>query len=253
MAHRSDGFAAVILAAGQGKRMQSPIAKVLHPVGGQPMIRHVVTAAREAGARPIVIVLGHRADDVRETFSGDDADIEYAFQEEQLGTGHAAEVGLSRLEIGAGHLFLLCGDAPLIRSVTLKRLARQHCEARAAATMLTAVVDAPRGYGRVLRDGERLVGVVEESDATDEQKEIREINTGTYAFEAAFLRFALSRIKPENNQGEYYLPDVFAIARAGGHVVVGLSLASPEETLGVNTKEDLSRAQTIYEKRKSRP
>ena len=250
MAHRGDGFAAVILAAGQGKRMESPLAKVLHPVGGEPMIRRVAAAAREAGARPVVIVVGHRARDVQEAFSGDDAEVVFAVQEEQLGTGHAAEAGLSALPAGVKHLYLLCGDAPLMRTATLKQLARLHEEARAAATMLTAVVDAPRGYGRILRDGAELIGVVEEADATDAQKEITEINTGAYAFEAAFLRAALPRIKPENNQGEFYLPDVFPIARAEGRAILGVSLASAEEALGVNTQADLRLAQEIHEKRK---
>lgn len=250
MAHRGDGFAAVILAAGQGKRMGSPLAKVLHPVGGEPMVRHVVTTVREAGAHPIVVVVGHQARDVQEAFSGDDADIVFTLQEEQLGTGHAAEVGLSALSSEAKHLYLLCGDAPLIRTATLKRLARLHEEARAAATMLTAVAGEPHGYGRALREGGELIGVVEEADATDAQKKIIEINTGAYAFEAAFLRAALPRVRAGNRQGEYYLPDVFPIARAEGRVIQGLELASPEEALGVNTPEDLRRAQEVYEKRK---
>lgn len=250
MAHRGDGFAAVILAAGQGRRMGTALAKVLHPVGGEPMIRHVVTTARESGAHPIVVVVGHQARDVQRAFSGDDGDIFFALQEEQLGTGHAAEVGLSALSSKAKHLYLLCGDAPLIRTATLKRLARLHEEARAVATMLTATAGKPHGYGRALREGAELIGVVEEADATDLQKTITEINTGAYAFEIAFLRAALPRIRAGNNQGEYYLPDVFPIARAEGRVVQGLDLASPEEALGVNTPEDLRRAQEIYEKGK---
>lgn len=250
MAHRGDGFAAVILAAGQGKRMGSPLAKVLHPVGGEPMIRHVAATAREAGAHPIVVVVGHQARDVQEAFAGDDADIVFTLQEEQLGTGHAAEIGLSALSGEAKHLYLLCGDAPLIRTATLKRLARLHEEACAVATMLTAIAGEPHGYGRALREGAELIGVVEEADATDAEKEIIEINTGAYAFEAAFLRAALPRIRAENKQGEYYLPDVFPIARAEGRVIQGLELASPEEALGVNTPEDLRRAQEVYEKRR---
>ena len=171
------------------------------------------------------------------------------FRKEQLGTGHAAEVGLSALSAGAKHLYLLCGDAPLIRTVTLRRLARLHGEAHAAATMLTAFAGKPHGYGRVVREGAELIGVVE-ADATDAQKTITEINTGAYAFEAAFLRAALPRIRAENNQGEFYLPDVFPIARAEGRVILGLDLVTPEEGLGVNTKEDLRRAQEIHEKRK---
>ena len=249
MTYRGDAFAAVILAAGQGKRMGSPLAKVLHPVGGEPMIRLVVTTAREAGAAPIVIVVGHQARDVREAFSGDGEGLVFAVQQEQLGTGHAADVGLSALEDGDGHLFLLCGDAPLIRTSTLRRLSRLHGEERAAATMLTAIMDEPHGYGRVMREGAELIGVVEEADATDAQKKILEINTGAYAFEVSFLRAALKRLRPENNQGEFYLPDVFPMARAAGRVILGVPLAAPEEALGVNTQADLRRAQQIHEKR----
>ena len=145
----------------------------------------------------------------------------------------------------------MCGDAPLIRTATLKRLARFHVEAGAAATMLTAnASETPRGYGRALREGAELIGVVEEADATDAQKRITEINTGAYAFEAAFLREALPRIRAENNQGEFYLPDVFPIARAEGRTILGLDMVTPEEALGVNTKADLRRAQKIYEERK---
>ncbi len=249
MSYRGDGFAAVILAAGQGRRMRSPLAKVLHPVGGEPMIRHVVTTAREAGARPIVTVVGHRAHDVQEAFSGDDADIVFAVQEEQLGTGHAAEIGLSALSTEAKHLFLLCGDAPLIRTATLRQLARLHEEAGAAATMLTATGGDSHGYGRVVREGDELIGVVEEADATDAQKKIIEINTGAYVFEVAFLQSTLPRVRAENSQGEFYLPDVFPIARAEGRLILGLDLAAPEEALGVNTRADLRRAQKIHEER----
>lgn len=250
MALRGDGFAAVILAAGQGKRMESPLVKVLHTVGGQPMIRHVVTTAREADAAPLVIVVGHQARQVKEAFAGDDADIVFAVQEEQLGTGHAAEVGLSALPGEAKHIFLLCGDAPLIRAATLEQLARLHVEARAAATMLTATSGDPGGYGRVVREGAELIGVVEEPDATDAQRKISEINTGAYAFDAAFLRAALPRIRPENKQGEFYLPDVFPIARADDRIIQGFDLVTTEEALGVNTQADLRRAQEIYEKRR---
>ena len=249
MSHRGDGFAAVILAAGQGRRMRSPLAKVLHPVGGKPLIRHVVTTAREAGAQPIVTVVGHQAHDVQKAFSGDDADIVFAVQEEQLGTGHAAEIGLSALSTEAKHLFLLCGDAPLIRTATLRQLARLHEVAGAAATMLTALAGDPHGYGRVMREGDELIGVVEEADATDAQKKILEINTGVYVFEVAFLQSALPRVRAENSQGEFYLPDVFPIAREEGRLILGLDLAAPEEALGVNTRADLRRAQKIHEER----
>ncbi len=242
-------MAAVVLAAGQGRRMASPLAKVLHPVGGQPMIRHVVAAARCAGAAPVVIVVGRQAEEVRRAFSGDEEGLIFSLQEERLGTGHAAGVGLSALPAQEGHLFVLCGDAPLMRAATLRRLARHHADARAAATMLTTVMDDPRGYGRVAREGDALLGVVEEADATDAQKKITEVNTGAYVFEVSFLRATLPRLRSENSQGEFYLPEVFWLARAADRPVRGVSLAAPEEALGVNTQADLRKARGIYARR----
>lgn len=249
MASRRAGFAAVVLAAGRGTRMESPLAKALHPLGGRPMARRVVAAAREAGASPVVLVVGYQAGAVREAFAGEGADLLFARQEEQRGTAHAAGVGLAALPESAERLFLLCGDAPLLRAGTLGRLARLHEEAGAAVTMLTAVLDDPRGYGRVLREGGALLGVVEEADASEAQREIAEVNAGAYAFEAAFLREALPRVRPGNSRGEFHLPDVIALARAGGRAVLGAALAAPEEALGVNTKADLARAEEIHRRR----
>jgi len=249
LASRKAGFAAVVLAAGRGTRMESPLAKALHPLGGRPMARRVVAAAREAGASPVVLVVGHQAGAVREAFAGEGADLLFARQEEQRGTAHAAEVGLAALPESAERLFLLCGDAPLLRAGTLGRLARLHEEAGAAVTMLTAVLDDPRGYGRVLREGGALLGVVEEADASEAQREIAEVNAGAYAFEAAFLREALPRVRPWNSRGEFHLPDVIALARAGGRAVLGAALAAPGEALGVNTKADLARAEEIHRRR----
>ena len=251
MASRTEGFAAVVLAAGQGTRMESPLAKTLHLVGGEPMIRRVVAAAREAGASPVVLVVGHQAEEVARAFPGDEADLLFALQEERRGTAHAAGVGLAALPAGPEHLFLLCGDAPLLRAETLRRLALRHKEARAAATMLTAVLEDPRGYGRALREGGALLGVAEESDATEAQKRISEVNAGAYAFEAAFLRAALPRVRAENRQGEFYLPEVFPLARAQGRPVLGAALAAPEEALGVNTRADLRRAEAALRARRN--
>lgn len=251
MPSREAGCAALILAAGQGRRMNSPLAKVLHPLGGQPMIRHVVAAAREAAAAPIVIVVGHQAAAVREALADDGEGLIFAVQERRLGTAHAAGVGLAALPLREGRLFLLCGDAPLIRAETLRRLARHHARAGAAATMLTAVVEAPAGYGRVVREGEELVGVVEEADATDAQRRIAEVNTGAYVFDLPFLRAALPGVAPENSQGEFYLPDVLALARARGRPILGVPLAVPLEGLGVNTQADLRQAEEIHRRRSS--
>ncbi len=252
MPSRDAGFAALILAAGQGRRMNSPLAKVLHPLGGEPMIRHVVAAAREADAAPIVIVVGHQAAAVRGAFADDGKGLIFAVQERRLGTAHAAGVGLSALPIREGHLFLLCGDAPLIRAATLRHLGRHHARARAAATMLTAIAEDPAGYGRVVRKGAELAGVVEEADATDAQRRIAEVNTGAYVFDLPFLRAALPGITPENSQGEFYLPDVLAVARTRGRPVLGVPLATPREGLGVNTQADLRKAEEIHRRRNSR-
>ncbi|OGL64631.1 MAG: hypothetical protein A3J27_14950 [Candidatus Tectomicrobia bacterium RIFCSPLOWO2_12_FULL_69_37] len=245
-------LAAVILAAGQGKRMGSPLPKVLHPIGGVPMVRHVAETARAVGASPIVIVVGHQANAVQATFGPEDSDIRFAIQAERLGTGHAVGVGLAALGQKRGEVLILCGDVPLIRADTLRDLLERRRKAGAAAAVLTALVENPAGYGRVLRAGGGegpLVRLVEDADATEPERRVREINTGTYAFDLPFLASALPRLRAENKQGEYYLPDVLTLALAEGLPVATHPAPDPGEALGVNTPQELAQAQALWEAR----
>ena len=172
--------AAVILAAGKGTRMKSGLVKVLHPAAGRPMIDWVVDAARAAGAAPTVLVVGHQADAVQTVFGGA-ADIRTALQEEQLGTGHAVACARGQLDGFSGTVLILCGDTPLLRGETLQGLIAYHHENRAALTVLTAVMDDPHGYGRIVRDADgRVLRIVEQKDATPQEQAIREINSGIY-------------------------------------------------------------------------
>lgn len=242
-------LSAIVLAAGQGKRMGSQLAKVLHPLGGRPLIRHVVDSARRVGARPIAVVVGHQAEAVREVFSADEGDLIFPLQAEQLGTGHAASVGVSALAEKSGDVMVLCGDVPLLRSETLADLVSLHRAKEAAVTILTAIMNDPAGYGRVLRQGGlggRVVGIREDADATSEERAIREINTGTYVFDLDFLSRALPRIRAENEQNEYYLPDVVPLALEEGLPVAAQVTPESQEAMGVNHPDDLARAEALW-------
>ncbi len=249
MAQALKELSAIVLAAGQGKRMGSPLAKVLHTLGGRPLIHHVIDSARCTGAHPIAVVVGHQAGAVREVFSGDDGDLLFPLQAEQLGTGHAASVGVSALADKSGDVMVLCGDVPLLRTETLEELVGLHRTEGAVVTVLTAIMEDPAGYGRVLRQGGpggRVVGIREEADATDEERAIREINTGTYVFDLDFLSRALPRIRAENEQMEYYLPDVVPLALEEGLPVAALVAPEPQEAMGVNHPDDLARAEALW-------
>lgn len=254
MAHDppSKALAAIVLAAGRGKRMASPLAKVLHPLGGRPLIRHVVESARRLGARPIAVVLGHQADSVRAVFAGDDEDLKFPLQAEQLGTGHATAIGISAIGDRRGDVLVLCGDVPLLRAETLADLLAFHRSADAAATVLTAVMDDPAGYGRIVRregpEG-KIVAVREDADATGEERAIREVNTGTYVFDLDFLSRTLPRIRAENEQNEYYLPDVLPLALEEGLPVTAMVAPNSQEAMGVNRPDDLALAESLWSAR----
>ncbi len=243
-------LAAIILAAGKGKRMGSSLAKVLHPLAGRPLVLHVAAAAQRAGASPIAVVVGHQAGAVREALAGADGDFSFALQAEQLGTGHAASVGLAALEKSSGDVLLLCGDVPLLRPETIEDLLSHHRRSGASATLLTAVLENPLGYGRVIRgEGGEVLEIAEEADAIEAQRAQREINSGTYVFDLEFLSRALPEIRPENRQGEYYLTDVVALAVAEGLPVQAVSAPHPQEALGVNDPNDLARVEAIFARR----
>ncbi|MBO2521107.1 MAG: UDP-N-acetylglucosamine diphosphorylase/glucosamine-1-phosphate N-acetyltransferase [Firmicutes bacterium] len=240
--HQVEAVAAVILAAGLGTRMRSRLVKVLHPLAGRPMLAHVIEAVRQAGVPRVVVVVGHQQEAVRRAI-GDG--VEYAVQEQQLGTGHAVMQAASRLGRHEGTILVTCGDTPLYRPETFRKLIQEHLKSGAKATLLSTVVEDPRGYGRVVRDAAgRLEAVVEERDiSSDQVRAIKEINTGTYCFESPLLFEMLALLRNDNQQGEYYLPDTLRLLRERGHAVGVSRLEDPVEAMGVNDRCQLAAAE----------
>ncbi|MFJ7367677.1 bifunctional UDP-N-acetylglucosamine diphosphorylase/glucosamine-1-phosphate N-acetyltransferase GlmU [Peribacillus frigoritolerans] len=238
---------AIILAAGQGTRMKSKLYKVLHPVCGKPMVQHVIDQVNQLQIEDIVTVIGHGAEKVQEQL-GDSC--KYALQEQQLGTAHAVMQAESVLSARSGTTLVICGDTPLIKAETMKELIALHEQSQAKATILTAYADNPAGYGRVLRgEGGLVEKIVEHKDASEEERYVKEINTGTYCFDNQALFSALKKVSNENVQGEYYLPDVIEILKEEGEVVTAFQSSEFEETLGVNDRVALSQAEQILRKR----
>ena len=236
----------VVLAAGRGTRMKSARPKVLHHVAGAPMIDYVLRAAAELQPQSLTVVIGHQAHQVRTALS-DRARIRFVEQEPQLGTAHALLTTESVLRDAHGTLVLLSGDVPLLTPGTLERLIARHTTTRAAATIVTAVVDQPFGYGRIVRMGDRVNEIVEEKDATAEQRAIREINAGIYAFALDGLFDGLRQITADNAQGEHYLPDLVKVLRAQGRDVEAVTVVDPDEVRGVNSLAELAEAsRTIH-------
>ena len=239
---------AVILAAGKGTRMKSSLPKVLHGVGGKPMLRHVMDAAQAAGATRSIVVVGFGGEQVAAAMG---AGAEYVTQAEQLGTGHAVMQTKEILRGFEGTVLLLCGDTPLLTAVTLQSLCEAHRGSGAAATVLTAILANPSGYGRILRDADGgVTGIVEQKDATPEQLSIGEINTGNYCFEATALFGALDGLTCDNAQKEYYLTDVLSILAQAGQKVGAVQVADFEETLGINSRAQLAEAEAVLRRRK---
>ncbi|MEO1080816.1 MAG: bifunctional UDP-N-acetylglucosamine diphosphorylase/glucosamine-1-phosphate N-acetyltransferase GlmU [Pseudomonadota bacterium] len=231
----------IILAAGQGTRMRSALPKVLHPLARQPLLGHVLQSARSLAAARIHVVVGHGAEQVREAF--DAPDINWVLQAEQLGTGHAVLQAVPEVA-SESTVLVLYGDVPLMRSATLEKLVAS------SPALLTAELDDPTGYGRVLRDDAgQLSGVVEHKDATLAQREIREINTGVLAYPAELLAAYLPRVGNANAQGEYYLPDVLAMAVDEGHQVAAQITADADEVMGINDRLQLAEAEAIFRRR----
>lgn len=241
-------LAAVILAAGKGTRMKSVLPKVLHEVGGKPMVQHVLDAAKEAGAEKNVVVIGFGAESVAESLKDQG---EFAIQAEQLGTGHAVMQAREKLAGFAGTVMVLCGDTPLLTGETLHSLFAAHSKAKAAATVLTAVMPDPSGYGRVIRDAKgNVLKIVEQKDAKPVELAVQEVNTGIYCFEKEVLFDALDHIGCENQQGEYYLTDVIGILVNSGSKVWAVEAKNSEETLGVNSRLQLAQAEKVLRVRK---
>jgi bifunctional UDP-N-acetylglucosamine pyrophosphorylase/glucosamine-1-phosphate N-acetyltransferase len=242
-------LAAVILAAGRGTRMNSDLPKVVHEVAGKPMVQWVVEAVRGAGANPIVVVVGHGADLVRAIFDGQD-DVHFVVQEEQLGTGHATDVCRPQLAGFDGDVLVFAGDGPLLRSETIHAMLERHRGTDAQATLATAVVDDPTGYGRILRDRDnRFRGIVEHRNATDNERAIREIYPSYACFRCAPLFDALDALQPDGLSGEYYLTEVPAmLASTGGRVEV-VDAVPPEDVLSINTVEQLAEVDAVLRRR----
>ncbi|MBQ8983198.1 MAG: NTP transferase domain-containing protein [Lachnospiraceae bacterium] len=237
---------AIILAAGKGTRMKSELPKVLHEIHGRCLVEYVIDAARAAGAEEICLVVGHKAELVKERI-GDQ--VSYALQAEQLGTGHAVKCAADFIGED-GDTMILCGDTPIITGATLQELVDYHRKHHFKVTVLSTILDDATGYGRIIRDKEgSFAKIVEQKDATDEEKAVREINSGMYVFRSADLKESLSKITNQNAQNEYYLTDTIEILNReanAGQVAAGAYVTErADETRGVNTVEQLEEAGKI--------
>jgi bifunctional UDP-N-acetylglucosamine pyrophosphorylase / glucosamine-1-phosphate N-acetyltransferase len=237
----------IVLAAGQGTRMKSKLYKVLHPVCGKPMVRHVVDEMKQIGADQIITVVGHGAEDVQKELIGDS---EFVLQEQQLGTAHAVMQTKDLLEGKDGLTLVVCGDTPLLKAETISAMIDYHIKERAKATILTAMAEDPTGYGRVIRNDQGYVEkIVEHKDASLEERAVKEINAGTYCFDNASLFNALQKVTNNNAQNEYYLPDVIGILKSEGQIVTAFQTNDFSETLGVNDRVALAQARKIMQRR----
>ncbi|OMF25257.1 UDP-N-acetylglucosamine diphosphorylase/glucosamine-1-phosphate N-acetyltransferase [Paenibacillus sp. FSL H8-0548] len=241
---------AIVLAAGQGKRMKSKLYKVLHPVCGKPMVGHVLDVVKQANAERSVVIVGHGADLVK-SYLGDRA--EYVLQEQQLGTGHAVRQAEALLGEEEGTTIVICGDTPLVQASTIRAMLELHVSSGAAATVLTAAFDDPTGYGRVIRGEDGAVQrIVEQKDCSPEEAAAKEINTGTYCFDNKKLFAALANVTSNNAQGEFYLTDVIGIFREAGQSVQGYCTTDLAEAIGVNDRVALAEAERFMRDRINR-
>ncbi|NTU52471.1 MAG: NTP transferase domain-containing protein [Chlorobiaceae bacterium] len=235
----------VIMAAGKGTRMNSDLPKVLHQANGKALVAYVIQKARKLDPDKIVLIIGHQADKVREATAG--FPVSLAVQEPQLGTGHAIMQAEPFLHDFVGDIVILSGDAPLFTTRTLRELVAFHRSTRAVATVLTAELENPTGYGRIIRskNGEEVLKIVEQKDATLSERAIKEINSGVYVFDSVDLFSALHSITNDNAQQEYYLTDVFGICFNKGKKVCAFKVRDPDEIRGINTPEQLSEAEEL--------
>ncbi|MBF8301146.1 MAG: glmU [Acidobacteria bacterium] len=240
----------VILAAGQGTRMKSSLPKVLHPVAGRPMVEHVLRVAGSLSPATITLVVGHQAEAVRRSLAGRHG-LQFALQVPQRGTAHALQQAEPFLTDRTGTLVLLSGDVPLLRAASVRRLLETHRAAGAAATVMTAVVERPHGYGRIIRKEGRIARIVEELDASPAERRVREINSGIYAFDIGPLFDALRATATRNAQGQYYVTDVIAVYRRLKLPVETLIVDDPQEIRGVNSRSELAEVSTIMRQKKN--
>ena len=241
---------AFILAAGLGTRMKSTKAKVLHMVSSKPMIHHVVQTVNSIGFDKVFVVVGHQKEEVMAVL--DDFQISFVVQEEQLGTGHAVLCAENQLQDIGGIVMILNGDVPLISKDSIEKMLAKHQDRKPVLTIMTTQLDDPTNYGRILRTKQgQILAIIEEKDATPEQRKINEINAGIYCAEVPFLFEALHKVGTDNSQGEIYLTDIVKIAIGMGQQVEIFGGASAEEVLGVNSKIELAAANDYLQKKKN--
>lgn len=242
-------FVGIILAAGNSTRMKSDTPKVLHTLLERPMLEYVIDALRKSGPERILVVVGFGGEMVINTFN--DSQVEFVTQRERLGTAHAVLQTAPYLDGFMGDCIILCGDTPLISASTLRMVRNAHIKEQAQLTILTAHLDDPTGYGRILRDhNKRVVGIVEEKDATEAQRGITEINTGVYCFKCSSLFELLKRVEKNNIQAEYYLTDCVSLAAQANLRIADCVLDDSEQIIGVNSRAELARATDLLRMRK---
>lgn len=247
-------LSAIILAAGKATRMKSERVKVLHDICGRPMLSFVLDACREAGVTRLYVVIGHDRDRVMHVYRSA-TDISWIVQEPQLGTGHAVLMCREKITANEGtadddHVFVLGGDGPLIRAQTLQALVEKHRASSAAVTLATSVLNDPTGYGRILRDASgKVVGIVEQNDATPEQRAIKEVNPTYWIFRTRDLFESLQQVKPNNKKGEYYLTDTLAILKNLGRTLEAVPAVPPEDVLSINTRGELAAVERMMQQR----
>lgn len=241
---------AILLAAGVSSRMNTKLPKVLHEVSGRPMLAYVLDACRSVGVSRIYVVVGFGAEQVMERFAAESADIVWVHQDKQLGTAHAVMCCTEHLKDFDGQTLVLCGDGPLIRDKTLQTLIEKHEAGQSRATLATAVLEDPSGYGRIIRDDYgNIQGIVEDSDCTPAQRAVKEVNPSYYLFNNRVLFRALELVKPDNVKKEYYLTDALSVIIATGHRVLAVTAVRPEEAVGVNSRAQLVVASKIMQHR----
>jgi bifunctional UDP-N-acetylglucosamine pyrophosphorylase/glucosamine-1-phosphate N-acetyltransferase len=239
---------AIVMAAGESKRMKSETTKVLHMVAGKPVLAHTLDAVRGAGIERILVVVGRQGEQVKERFSGYGA--EFVHQEKPLGTGHAAYVAMKKCRDPSGTVLVVCGDVPLLLRETLLSFLLSHEEGGSILTVLTALLPDATGYGRIVRgEGGQIMKIVEEKDATEAERMIREINSGLMCFEAGFLAGVLEELMSQPREKEYYLTDTIEMARRAGRLVGGYRVEDPLEVQGINDRSELAGVEDIMRER----
>ena len=237
---------ALILAAGQGKRIKSNVPKVLHKVCGKEMVNHVIDNMRNAGIQDINVIIGKGAELVKAYTK--DREVSYSLQEDQLGTGHAVKCGKDFLQGKDGIVAVFAGDAPLTKIETINNLMEEHISKKNSVTLLSAYVKDPTGYGRIIRDGDEVLKIVEHKDCTEEELKVKEMNAAMYCFDIKELLISLEELSNDNTQGEYYLTDVIGILKNKGKRV-GAVVTDYEDTIGVNSRAQLAEAEEILRNR----